>query len=98
MDLRHLLTFQTIVERGSFLQAAETLQYAQSTISLHIQQLEATLGIELFARHGKRVQLTEAGRLLYDEAKQILGRVDALHQTMAGLLSGEVGHLRLGTI
>lgn len=98
MDLRHLLTFQAIVEQGSFLQAAEALQYAQSTISLHIQQLEAALGIELFARHGKRVQLTEAGRLLYDEAKQILGRVDALHQTMAGLLLGEVGHLRLGSI
>jgi DNA-binding transcriptional LysR family regulator len=98
MDLRHLLTFQKIVEQGSFVQAAESLQYAQSTISLHMQQLEAALGIELFARHGKRVQLTEAGRLLYDEAKQILGRVDGLHQTMAELLSGEVGHLRFGSI
>jgi len=44
------------------------------------------------------VQLTEAGRLLYDKARQILGRVDALHQTMADVLSGEVGHLRVGAI
>jgi DNA-binding transcriptional LysR family regulator len=98
MDLRHLLTFQAVVERGSFLQAAESLQYAQSTISLHIQQLEAALGVELFARQGKRVQLTEAGRLLYDEAAQILSRVDSLRQTMRELLSGEAGHLRLGSI
>jgi LysR family transcriptional regulator, regulator of the ytmI operon len=40
MELRHLKTFQTIIKTGSFLQATEQLQYAQSTITLHIQQLE----------------------------------------------------------
>jgi LysR family transcriptional regulator, regulator of the ytmI operon len=98
MDLRHLETFLAIVEHGSFLRAADALRYAQSTITLHVQQLEADLGVQLFARQGKRVQLTEAGRLLRDEASQILGRVDTLRQTMRDLVAGEAGRVRVGSI
>jgi DNA-binding transcriptional LysR family regulator len=98
MDLRQLQTFQAVVEHGSFLRAAEALQYAQSTITLHIQQLEAELGVPLFARLGKKTQLTEAGRLLCSEAAQILGRVEALRQTMRELAGGEAGYVRLGAI
>jgi LysR family transcriptional regulator, regulator of the ytmI operon len=98
MDLRHLQTFQSVVEHGSFLRAAEALQYAQSTITLHIQQLEADLGVQLFARQGKKVQLTEAGRLVRDEAGQILARVEGLRRTMRELVDGEAGRVRLGSI
>jgi DNA-binding transcriptional LysR family regulator len=98
MDLRQLQTFQAVVELGSFLRAAEVLQYAQSTITLHIQQLEADLGVALFARHGKKAQLTEAGRLLCAEAAQILGRVESLRRTMRELAGGEAGYVRLGAI
>jgi LysR family transcriptional regulator, regulator of the ytmI operon len=98
MDLRQLQTFQSVVEHGSFLRAAEALRYAQSTITLHIQQLEADLGVPLFARQGKKTQLTEAGRLLCAEAVQILGRVDALRRTMRELADGEAGYVRLGAI
>ena len=98
MDLRQLQTFQSVVEHGSFLRAAEALRYAQSTITLHIQQLEADLGVPLFARQGKKTQLTEAGRLLCAEAGQILGRVDALRRTMRELADGEAGYVRLGAI
>ena len=68
MEFRHLETFQAIIEAGSFLQAAEKLQYAQSTITLHIQQLEAELNVKLFSRRGKKVQLTTAGRALSTHA------------------------------
>ena len=98
MDLRHLQTFQAVVEHGSFLRAAEALQYAQSTITLHIQQLEADLGVRLFARQGKKVQLTEAGRLVRDEAGQILACVEGLRRTMRELAGGEAGRVRLGSI
>jgi DNA-binding transcriptional LysR family regulator len=98
MDLRQLQTFQAVVEHGSFLRAAEALQYAQSTITLHIQQLEADLGVPLFARQGKKGQLTEAGRLLCAEAAQILGRVEALRRTMRELAGGDAGYVRLGAI
>ncbi len=98
MELRHLQTFQAIVRTGSFLQAAEELQYAQSTITLHIQQLEAELGVKLFARQGKKMQLTKAGRSLRDQADHLLGYVATLQQNMADLASGEAGHVRLGAV
>ena len=57
MDLRHLQTFKVIAEAGSFVQAAERLQYAQSTLTLQIQQLEAELGVELFDRQRRKSSL-----------------------------------------
>jgi LysR family transcriptional regulator, regulator of the ytmI operon len=98
MEFRHLQTFQAIVQEGSFLKAAEKLQYAQSTITLHIQQLEAELGVKLFSRRGKHTELTVAGRTLRDHADQLLHRAAKLQQTMTDLVAGEAGHLRIGSI
>jgi LysR family transcriptional regulator, regulator of the ytmI operon len=98
MEFRHLQTFQAIVQEGSFLKASEKLQYAQSTITLHIQQLEAELGVKLFLRRGKRTELTVAGRTLRDHADQLLHRAANLQQAMTDLVAGEAGHLRIGSI
>lgn len=98
MDLRHLATFQAVVKEGSFLRAAEKLEYAQSTVTLHIQQLESELGVQLFERQGKKIQLTEAGRTLQEHAAQMLGCAEVLKQTMADLSGGEAGHIRIGSI
>jgi DNA-binding transcriptional LysR family regulator len=98
MELRHIYTFQAIVKEGSFLKAAEKLMYAQSTITLHIQQLEAELGVKLFLRQGKKVQLTEAGRSLQEQADSLVARAMALQQTMFNLVAGEAGHVRIGVI
>lgn len=98
MEFRHLQTFQAIVQAGSFLKAAEQLQYAQSTITLHIQQLEAELGVKLFSRRGKRTELTVAGRTLLEHADLLLHRAANLQQTMKDLVAGEAGHLRIGSI
>jgi LysR family transcriptional regulator, regulator of the ytmI operon len=98
MEFRHLQTFQAIAQEGSFLKAAEKLQYAQSTITLHIQQLEAELGVKLFSRRGKRTELTVAGRTLQDHVEQLLHRAANLQQTMTDLVAGKAGHLRIGSI
>jgi len=98
MELRHLTTFDAVVREGSFLRAAAALGYAQPTVTLHIQQLEAALGVQLFARQGKRMQLTAAGRVLREHAAQILTRTTLLRQTMTDLVAGEAGHARLGVI
>lgn len=98
MEFRHLQTFQTIIEVGSFLKASERLQYAQSTITLHIQQLETELDVKLFARRGKKVQLTSAGRALSNHASFLLHRAKILQQEMAEIVAGEAGHLRIGSI
>jgi LysR family transcriptional regulator, regulator of the ytmI operon len=98
MEFRHLKTFQTIIQTGSFLQAAEQLQYAQSTITLHIQQLEAELAVKLFLRQGKKIQLTAAGKALEIHANFLLQRAQMLHQEMLELVAGKTGHLRIGSI
>ncbi|MDS0524322.1 LysR family transcriptional regulator [Clostridium sp. SHJSY1] len=72
MEIRHLLTFITIVELGGFTKAANNLGYAQSTITSHIQILENELGEALFDRLGKKVVLTSVGKSLVPHAKQIL--------------------------
>ncbi|MEY2833144.1 MAG: hypothetical protein RLZZ574_2403 [Cyanobacteriota bacterium] len=98
MEFRHLKTFQTIIQTGSFLHAAEQLQYAQSTITLHIQQLEQELGVKLFLRHGKKIKLTAAGKALEVHANFLLHRAQMLHQEMLELVLGKTGHIRIGSI
>ena len=98
MEFRHLKTFQTIIQTGSFLHAAEQLQYAQSTITLHIQQLEQELGVKLFLRQGKKTKLTAAGKALEVHANFLLHRAQMLHQEMLELVLGKTGHIRLGSI
>jgi DNA-binding transcriptional LysR family regulator len=98
VELRHLETFRAIVDAGSFLKAARQTRYAQSTVTLHVQQLEEELGLALFERSGKRVTLTDAGRALYDEASRVLERMAGLRETMSALSSGAAGEVRLGAI
>ncbi len=64
MELRQLKTFQTVAQMLSFNRAAEILNYAQSTVSAQIKALEEEFGKPLFDRLGKRIVLTEAGRIL----------------------------------
>jgi len=98
MEFKHLQTFQAVAAEGSFLKASEKLQYAQSTITLHIQKLEEELGVQLFSRQNRRTELTVAGRTLQSHADHLLYRAEQLQQAMAGLVTGEEGHLRIGSV
>ncbi|MFK7697400.1 LysR family transcriptional regulator [Paenibacillus sp. HJGM_3] len=97
MDIRTIKTFQTIVRLGSFQRAAEDLLYGQSTITMHVQKLESDLGIKLLER-GKKLQLTEAGRLFHQQADLLLKDYDHLHAMMTELLQGEAGQIRIGAM
>src|SRR5262245_42777400 len=98
MDLRHLSTFQTVLREGSFLRAARALRLAQPTVTLHIQELEAELGLELFDRRGRRRQQTPAGELLAQRVLPILDSLEALERSLEELRDGRSGLLRLGSI
>jgi DNA-binding transcriptional LysR family regulator len=98
MELRHLETFDAACRHGSFVKAAAQLQYAQSTITLQVQQLEQDLGVKLFERDGRRLRLTEAGRLLRDRAERLLEGVTSLKETMAAIATGDAGYVRFGAI
>ncbi|MGL5255491.1 MAG: LysR family transcriptional regulator, partial [Proteocatella sp.] len=62
MDIKNLYTFKAIIEEGSFVNAAATLGYTQSTITFQIRQLEQELGIILFEKIGRKMVLTQAGK------------------------------------
>jgi DNA-binding transcriptional LysR family regulator len=97
MDLASLNAFIAIAEVGSFSRAGERLHLTQPAISKRIAGLELQLGMRLFDRLGREVNLTEAGRALLPRAYQIL---DVLEDTRRALtnLSGDVtGRLTLAT-
>ncbi|QKS72594.1 LysR family transcriptional regulator [Paenalkalicoccus suaedae] len=72
MELRHLITFKTIVETGGFRKAADELGYVQSSITSHIKELEKELGYPLFDRLGKKVVLTQTGERYLPYAKEMI--------------------------
>jgi DNA-binding transcriptional LysR family regulator len=75
VDVDHLKTFRTVAQSGSFTTASTVLNYAQSTVSVHIRSLEAEVNASLFDRLPSGVRLTEAGRRLMPLSERILDLV-----------------------
>lgn len=78
MDLRQLRYFTAVAREGSFTRAAEQLHMAQPPLSRQIQTLEEELGVTLLVRKSRPVRLTDAGRVFYEQALQILARVEQM--------------------
>ncbi|MEC3883374.1 LysR family transcriptional regulator [Halobacillus sp. HZG1] len=97
MDLKSLKTFKLIASTGSFQRASEELNYAQSTVTMQIKKLEEDLGVKLFER-GKRIGLTDAGRVLLEEATPLLFSAETVRQKMVSYEKGEAGTIRMGSI
>ena len=72
MELKHLLSYASVVRLGSFSRAAEELYIAQPTISLHVRQLEEELQTRLLVRTTKSLEVTPKGREVYEYAVSIL--------------------------
>ncbi|MEU5880132.1 LysR substrate-binding domain-containing protein [Spirillospora sp. NPDC047279] len=92
----HLNCFVIVAEELHFGRAAERLGMAQPPLSQRIQRLERELGVRLFDRSSRRVELTAAGRLLLDEAREILTRVERVHSLAERARRGEIGTIRAG--
>lgn len=79
MDIRQLRYFVAVVEARNFTRAAENLHIAQPPLSRQIQLLEEALGVTLLIR-ARPVQMTDAGRLFYEQALQVLGRIEQMQE------------------
>jgi len=93
MELKHLTTFKQVAKTLSFSRAAEALNYAQPTVSAHIQALETELGIALFNRLGRQIILTEAGKELLAYAEKLTDLADEARMSV-----GQIGKEALGTV
>jgi DNA-binding transcriptional LysR family regulator len=96
MELRHLRYFVAIAEEQSFTRAAERLWVAQPGLSTQIRRLEEELGIKLFERHTRGVELTAAGEVFLERARVALAAADDVRAVGTDLASGLVGAIRLG--
>jgi DNA-binding transcriptional LysR family regulator len=93
MDMKHLETFCKVAELESFSRAGEAVYLTQPTVSGHIASLEQSVGLKLFDRLGRRVTLTNGGRIFYRYAKEILKLRDEAHNALS-----EYSHLIKGRI
>ena len=96
MDIRSLRYFVAVAEHSSFSRAAEEVGVVQSAISHTIRELEGEVGITLFRRQGRSVQLTEAGSLLLGDARHIVRMVGQTKGRLRQLIAGEIGNLHIG--
>jgi len=96
MDFPRLAVFGAVARHLSFSKAAEELQLSQPAVSKQIHQLEAELGVRLFQRMGRRVELTEAGKMVAAYAQRVLLLTEEVRRALAELEGVERGYLRLG--
>ena len=96
MELRHLRYFVSVAERKGFREASRFLHVSQPAISKTLAQLEQELGVQLFARSGRTVQLTPQGEVFYKETLRTLQQADHAVETAKRAARGEIGTFTLG--
>lgn len=96
MNFKQLEAFLWVAELQSFTRAARQLYMSQPAISFQIKALEEDLQAPLFQRGDKKVMLTEAGRVLYPEAKKMLRHYHKIKAGLEDLKGLKTGHLMVG--
>jgi LysR family transcriptional activator of nhaA len=98
LNYHHLLYFWTVVREGGVSRAAEKLRLSQPAVSAQVKTLEVALGERLFERQGRRLVLTEVGRVVDRYATEIFTAGSELLETLKGRPSGQVPRLAVGVV
>ena len=96
MELRHLRYFTTVAEEGHITRAAERLSIQQPPLSLQIKALETELGVKLFHRRSRGVELTEAGASFYADVSELLAGLEEAVAKTKRVARGEQGKIAIG--
>src|SRR5687767_11816726 len=97
-ELWQLRYFVAVAERLHFGRAAEALHISQPPLSRAIRGLEARLGVALFARSRRRVELTVEGGRFLEEARRTITQLERAVHELRSMASGEQGRLRIGFV
>ena len=98
LNYHHLLYFWTVAREGSVGRAATVLNLTQPAVSSQVRSLERALGERLFERRGRRLALTETGRVVYRYADEIFTLGRELQETLAGRPTGRPARLAVGAV
>lgn len=96
IELRRLRYLVAVAEEGHMTRAAERLGIQQPPLTRQIRGLEEELGVTLFERLPRGMQLTEAGRVVVEEARDVLARAERMRETAQRAAQGEQGRLVVG--
>lgn len=96
MEIRNLITFTKVAETQSLSKAAKLLGYAQSTVTMQMQQLEQELGAQLYERVGKQIRITQTGQEFLSYAAAIVRMSEDALKVGKQDTSAITGSLRLG--
>jgi DNA-binding transcriptional LysR family regulator len=96
MDLRQLRYFVAVAEENHITRAAEKLGIQQPPLSQQIKAIETELGVQLFRRKARGVELTEAGRALLADSRAMLAHLDKAIETARRTARGEQGRISVG--
>lgn len=94
MDITHLASFYEVVQRGSFSAAADALGVSKGMLSRHVSALESALNAQLLQRTTRRLSLTEAGRVLHQQASEIFALAREAEEGIRALTEEDSGRLR----
>lgn len=94
MDITHLASFYEVVQRGSFSAAADALGVSKGMLSRHVSALESALNAQLLQRTTRRLSLTEAGRVLHQQAGEIFALAREAEEGIRALTEVDSGRLR----
>ena len=98
MNTQELKCFLRVAERLNFTRAAEELYLTPPTVTHHIQKLESELGVRLFQRDSKSVHLTLEGETFYQDAREIMMKVEAAFSHLNDIRSSKHTLLRIGCV
>lgn len=96
MENRSVQYFTEVVKQGSFSKAAETLFVSQPTISSAVKELEKELGVQLMVRTTRKLDLTDAGKVLFKYADEMSHLQRQLKYELADIKGAETGHIKMG--
>ena len=98
IEFRHLRYFTVVAQELHFRKASERLFITQPGLSRQIKQLEEELGVQLFIRNKRQVELTDAGQYLYDESANLLNQLESIKRSIKLIDKGEEGELNIGFV